>query len=239
MSLFKWVKRIDQNDGKGEKVSSTSSSEANAILKDWYADKHEWLVVQRNVLFIILLVCAATISFLTMSVSYIKSTRSIEPFVIEIDPKTGVPTVVDPIDAKVYYANEAIKRFFVWKYIKTREEFFYSTFDRAYNEVGLMSTDEVYGQYRRAYNKGNPQSPYNLYGNYNFKSVELKSMIFQDDKTAQVRIRVEVSGTKGAVLDKIIYMQFRFDNLELNENQRYVNPLGFVVTLYKIEDEKI
>ena len=240
MKFFKRVKSIDHGIPKESgNLKSSVSSPGIQTLKNWYSDRYEWLIVQRNILFVILLLAVVSIVILTLSISFIKSTTSIEPFVIEIDPKTGVPTVVDPIDAKVYYASDAIKRFFVWKFIKTREEYYNTTFERAYKEVGLMSSDEVYGQYRRAFNTGNPQSPFNLYGEYSYRVIELKSMIFQDEKTAQIRIRITVNGNKSATFDKIIYIQFKFENLELNEDQRYVNPLGFIVTLYRIEDEKI
>ena len=103
-----------------------------------------------------------------------------------------------------------------------------------------MSGDVVGSEYRRAFNKSNQEGPYLKLGASAYRTVEMKSMIFKDANTVQVRIRVNTAAQfGGGSEDKIIYLQFQVANLELNERQRYINPLGFIVTLYRIENEKL
>ncbi|MCE2992873.1 MAG: virB8 family protein [Alphaproteobacteria bacterium] len=228
---------FDKMSAKDKQSSDMKSQER--FSKNWFQDRSDWLLVQRNILFGLLLIAIATVFSLTFFISYIKGVKSIEPFVIEIEPKTGVPTVVEPLSAVVYSSDEAVKKYFVWKYIKLRQEYYYSTYQQAYEEVGLLSAQDVYGQFRRDNNQNNVQSPFYLLGSNSHRDVELKSMIFQDRSTVQVRVRELTSGAQNSTADKIIFMKFEFNNLEMSDKKRLVNPLGFTVTLYRVDNERL
>lgn len=218
-----------------------SASHSNvAILKNWYKERYEQTIIQRNLLFVLSVAALIIIALSVFVIRYVRSTRSIEPFIIEIERKTGVPTVVDPITIEAYSSNTAIKRYFVWLYIRSREEYFTSTYNYNYmTVVRVLSTPDVYfGDYRPKYSMSNPTSPYNLYAQGSNRIVKLKSMIFPNDSTAQVRISMEVNGMMNMRMDKIVFIEFDFQNIEMNDEERLINPLGFRVKLYRIEDER-
>ncbi|KIE04289.1 Type IV secretion system protein VirB8 [Candidatus Jidaibacter acanthamoeba] len=225
---------------KGLLKKEEQSKEATLSLKNWYSERYEKMLIQRNLLFLVCVISLITIALSVLAIRYIKSTRSIEPFVIEIERKTGVPTVVEPVSVKAYSADDAVKRYFVMKYIRAREEFIFNSYDYNYNTVVrvLSSEDVYYSDYRPKFSIKNPNSPYNLYGNNNYRTVSLKSIIFQSPTSAQVRIRMEVKGIMNQVMDKICFVEFKFANLQMNDDERLINPLGFKVTLYRIEDEQ-
>jgi type IV secretion system protein VirB8 len=230
------LKREERLEGAEPEVVAPSLEQ---VSQGWYADKYESLVVQRNILFIMLIASILLVVFLNFSISFIKSTKSIEPFVIEIEPKTGVPTVVQPLSAVAYTADEVINRYFVWSYVKLRESYSFATYRQALKDVRLFSNDLVYGQYRRIVDQNNLQSPYNLYGQNSVSNVELKSLVMQDKNTAQVRIRIVVEGIQSGAADKIVVMRFEYNNLEMSDDKRLINPLGFMVTSYRIDDERL
>jgi len=211
-----------------------------AILRNWYKERYESTVIQRNLLFVLSFAALVTIVFSVFVIRYVQSTRSIEPFIIEIERKTGVPTVVDPVTVQAYSADTSIKRFFVWRYITAREEYLHSTYTLNYTTiVRVLSTPEVYfSDYRPKYSIANPTSPYNLYSQGSVRIVKLKSIIFANESSAQVRISMEVSGLMNMKMDKIVFVEFDFQNIEMNDEERLINPLGFRVKLYRIEDER-
>ena len=211
-----------------------------AILRNWYKKRYESTAIQRNIIVVILAASILTTAFSAFVIRYVKSTKSIEPFVIEIERKTGVPTVVDPVSIEAYSSNQAISRYFVWKYITAREEYFSSTYQYHYNTVvRVLSSPEVYfSDYRPKYSMSNPNSPYNIYGTMTNRVVNLKSMIFTNEQSVQVRISIESTGVINLRSDKIIFMEFSFNNIEMNDAERMINPLGFRVKLYRIEDEQ-
>ena len=161
MRLKEWFNSKQKDDANQRKVSRAGAS----VLKSWSVSNYESVVIQRNVLFIFSITCLIVVMLSVLVVRYVRSTRSIEPFVIEIEKKTGVPTVVDPVTIAAYSADEAVRRYFVWEYVKAREEFFSSTYFRNFNTVvRVLSTSDVYfGDYRPKYSVSNPSSPYNLY----------------------------------------------------------------------------
>lgn len=219
------------NDRKGGKEKSG--------IPNWSEDLFESVITQRNILFLFTIVCVVTIAMSVLLIRYVKTAQTIEPFVIEIEEKSGIPTVVTPVSTRVYSEDDAVKRYFIMKYIRAREEYFPSTFqDNFYNVVRVLSTPAIYyNDYRPKFSISNPNSPYNIYGESSNRRVVLKSLIFQSAKTAQVRIAFEVNGIMTLTQNKIILMDFDFANIEMNDGERFINPLGFQVTFYRIEDE--
>lgn len=209
--------------------------------KSWYDDNYETVLTQRNILFIVMIVCVIIILSSIFLIRFIKSRQNIEPFVIEIEEKTGVPTVVQPLGIEVYSQDEAVKKYFIMQYIRAREEYYPALFDYNYeNVVRVLSDQKVYyNDYRPLFSKANPTSPYNLYGQTSIRKVLLKSLIFRNDGVALVRVAFDVTGSINMRQDKIILIGFEFKNMEMNEAERLINPLGFIVTFYRIEDDKI
>jgi type IV secretion system protein VirB8 len=198
------------------------------------------VVVQRYLLFIVLVLALVIITISLLVIRYVKSTTTIEPFVIEIEQKTGVPTVVEPISSKAYSADIAVRRYFVMTYIRAREEYTYNLYDYYFSTVvRVMSTEDVYSyDYRKKFSISNPLSPRNVLGEKSYRKVNLKSIVFPKENSAQVRLSLEDYGQINAITDKIVYMEFDFRNVKMNDDERLINPLGFTVTNYRIEDER-
>jgi type IV secretion system protein VirB8 len=208
----------------------------------WSQDLYGKTIVQRNLLFIlsIILAIALVLSLIWMQIN--NSESKIKPFVIEIDKKTGVATTVKPLTSNEYSANLAVVRSLIINYIRAREEYSDGLFDRNFLDiVRVFSDPNIYYNYKNLFNKNNPQSPYNILSKTGMSKVKWKSIIFPKDGTAQIRITLQIYNSKdnkSVEINKIILMAFEFnESLQLNEEDRLINPLGFNVTLYQIEDE--
>ena len=203
----------------------------------WSQDLYGKTIVQRNLLFIlsIILAIALVLSLIWMQIN--NSESKIKPFVIEIDKKTGVATTVKPLTSNEYSANLAVVRSLIINYIRAREEYSYGLFDRNFLDiVRVFSDPNIYYSYKNLFNKNNPQSPYNILSKTGMSKVKWKSIIFPKDGTAQIRITLQIYNSKdnkSVEINKIILMAFEFnESLQLNEEDRLINPLGFNVTLY-------
>lgn len=246
MSLKNWLtgtkpqqplqKDANQHDVEEQYITS---HEGRFAANDWTRDTHDNVVVQRNFLVVLSICLTVTIALSVLVIGYMKSSQTIEPFVIEIEPKTGVPTVVDPVTITKYSADESVKRYFIMQYVKAREEYIYGSYlYNYYTVVRVLSTPTVYySDYRKKASPTNKDSLYVTCGENCSTTIALKSLIFQTEKSAQIRIKVTSNNTN--VQDKIVYMEFDFKNLQMNDEERMINPLGFVVTLYRIADENV
>lgn len=234
-----FLSKKSEQSKKSEKTGKDPAKPGGKKAQTWYEDTFESVITQRNLMFLFMVVCVVTIALSVLLIRYVKNTQTIEPFVIEIERHSGIPTVVTPVDTRVYSSDEAVKRYFIMKYIRAREEYFPSTFqDNFFNVVRVLSASGVYfSDYRPKFSISNPNSPYNIYGENTTRRVVLKSLIFQSPNTAQVRIGFEVNGIVNLRQSKIVLIDFNFSNIEMNEDERFINPLGFQVTFYRIEDE--
>jgi type IV secretion system protein VirB8 len=207
----------------------------------WNKDLYGKTIVQRNLLFIMTLLLTLALAIALIWIQITNSESNIKPFVIEIDKKTGVATTIEPLTVSEYSANLAVVRSLIINYIRDREEYNSALFDNNFfDKVRVFSAPNVYYNYKNAFGKNNPQSPYNLLGKTGFSKVKWKSIIFPKAGTAQIRITLQIYGSNDKILEvnKIILMAFEFNEaLQLNEEERLINPLGFNVTLYQIEDE--
>lgn len=220
---------------KDKKNSKSSSVKAH----NWYYDRYNIVLVQRNILSITVLACLLVMFVGLIYVNTISQHKAIEPFIVEIEEKTGIPTVVDQVSIKEYKADEVIQEYFIYSYIRTRQGYDYRTYGYDYHKViRLLSAPNIYNKFRRQVSTRNENSPVNLYGRALRLEASIKSI--QDINNAkQIRILVRHIKDNRAIKEehKIIYLKYRFANLNISLEDRLINPLGFLVTEYRVDQD--
>lgn len=197
--------------------------------------------VQRNIM--ILITCLMLLGVLVCGLTMLGASefKNLQPFVIEIEKKTGKAILVDPVSVKQYSADKTLAESFLVRYIKDRELFNPDTFQyNYYTEVRLLSDADVYSEFRYWIRLSNQDSPINLYANVISSNIKIKSIQHIGAKSVQIRFSLEFKEKNRVIAkDKIAFISFDYYTLEMNQEERYVNPLGFQITSYRVDDEFI
>lgn len=212
---------------------------------NWYADKYQSLVVWRNWLLVVVLCSLLGIVFMTFSQLYVLPLKTVKPFVIQIDEKSGLTQVVTDEVVKDYNANQELVKHFAMNYIFARENYNYLLVEEMYKKVRVLSSPQVYSNFRGDINQSNPNSPFNRFGVSVVRSVELQSFNLQnpnkksrEDSIVQARLIVTEESSNRAPLRYTVQVTmscgFKKD-LVLDENERLINPLGFQVLSYSVD----
>ncbi|AIL65068.1 Type IV secretion system protein virB8 [Rickettsiales bacterium Ac37b] len=222
------------------KKKSSDETDIVTEAKNWYSDRYESVLVQRNILLLLLIIilCALIVSVFT--VGTISASKSLEPFVVEIEDKSGITNVVNPFSRKDLTVDNALNTYFLITYMRARETYASSNYEYNYRTiVRLYSTPGVYNSFTRSF-QNNPKNPITTYGTNNSTSLKVRSIQFLNPgKTAQVRFTVvENEGSKNSFY-KIATIDFEFSQMEMSIEDRFINPLGFQVTNYVVSDELI
>lgn len=209
-------------------------------VKNWYDDRIGVVTLQRN--FLLLLVILSFFAlFLNLGILFFVTTsRNIEPFIVEINKKTGVVTLVDPVTAKEYSANRAITNYFVLEYIKARETFNPATYQyNYYTLVRNYSSQNVYDAFKYFLRLNNPDSYLNVYSNSITSKFEVRSIQYLTDYSVQVRFSMEFTDNNLKIIkrNKVATIGFEYANLNMREVDRYTNPLGFIINSYQVDND--
>lgn len=218
--------------------------------RNWYKDKYEYVRQQRDLLAAMTLLCLLFSAGAVFTVMWLTPYKSVEPFVIQIDEKSGIVQRVDPVTRTEFTSNEAVDRFFVAQYIRARETYIRSVFSYNYEIVRVMSDKFTFGQYNQYISERNPESPAAILKTDGIRTVKFKNISFikrnesvmNTEKVAQARILLtDMSRRFPAPIEyhSIVTLTFQYSNLNLNEEERFLNPIGFLVTNYSIEREVV
>jgi type IV secretion system protein VirB8 len=210
---------------------TTKKSAQQFKIKSWYSNRYQIVVVQRNILLLLatLLMIAMTAS--TIFVKFVVSSKSLEPYVIEVEEKSGVPTIVDQLTSQTLTADESIKKYFINQFIKAAVGYDPKTYKQDAEIVRLLSTQPVYSDFR---SRINPRT----LGADSKIDFRIKSIKFLDPSTVQVRIlKSTIAPNVSSSKDELVSMNFYFTNLTLTAEERLINPLGFQVTNLSITEE--
>ena len=132
--------------------------------KTWYEDRYQSLLIQRNLFFIIIVICIALIVISVVMVGVISNKREVQPMVIQVEDTTGITNIVNPDTNKEWTVNETMNKYFIYKYITARETYNVSTYEYNYNTVvRLMSSSQVYNDFATILSSPNT-SPVVKYG---------------------------------------------------------------------------
>ncbi len=233
-------------------IPVANSEKIVSKINNWYSDRYNSIVIQRNLLLILLLASLFMVIASSFIVGNVSSTFKIQPFVIEVEDKTGITNIVNPLASPELTGNEVLNKFFIMKYIKAREGYNFQTWKYNYlTVVRLLSDPGIYSGFRRFINSS-ADSPLAQYGSQMSVYVVFRSIQFfppsadeagiPNDSRAVVRFTImPENGTlktgTGNKIHKILTLTYKYLQTEMNDDDRSENPLGFYITSYRADIE--
>ena len=173
--------------------------------------------------------------------------REVVPFLIR-DNGTGIPDVITRLDVETLTTDDAMDKHFISQYIKTREGYYFNTLQQEYELTQMMSSDEVAKDYRSIYEGKNARDQ--KLGSSNTVKPEIISIVLSKKEvgadgqasniaTARVRL-IQRNLSTGEETAKNIVVSLTYEYLPVKnmvEGFRMDNPLGFIVTHYRVDNE--
>jgi len=208
--------------------------------KNWYKDRYQYVLVQRKLLALVTILSLICTLAAVLVIASLTPLKSVEPFVIQVDQKTGITQTVDPLTVKDLTANEAVNNFFIVQYIRSRETYSVQDLARNYDIVRIMSdSGRVYPLFVQQADPNNPASNAARLGSAGVRTVKFKSVTYLNPNLAQARLLLEERTDRGEYTQqhKIALVAFEYVKMSLTMEERYINPLGFRVTDYRLDED--
>lgn len=216
------------------------TKKAKPDVQNWYRDRYQHVVVQRKMLAFITLAALLCTLASVFIIAWMIPLKSIEPYVIQVDQKTGITQTVNPLTAKELTVNEAVNNYFIVQYIRAREGYNATELMHNYNLVRLLSEDrKVYREFMTVADPNNKDSNIARLGTAGTRVIKVKSITYLQPQVAQVRLMITEKGDRIPTTDlhRIVTIAFEYVKMNLSTEDRYLNPLGFRVTDYMINED--
>lgn len=223
----------------------SNKSEIQKESRNWYRDRYQSVLLQRRMLMGLCVLAMLSTFASVLVIAQLTPLKSVEPFVIQVDSKSGITQTVDPLTVKDITGLESVNNFFIVQYVRAREGYNVSDITRNYTTVRVMSAstqnNNVYSQFKREASPSNPQSVAARMGSNGTRTIKFKSITYIKPQQAQARLLIEETAVNGGIIQshKIATITFEYANLELTSEERYINPLGFRVTDYRIDEDAL
>ena len=175
------------------------------------------------------------------------------PYLVMADAYTGTSTIArltGNFGDQSIAASEALNKSNVAHFVMARESYDNSQIgQRDWNTVHAMAEPQVTAGYAQLYSSTNPNNPITLFGKAKTIRVKILSLQLQGSpntneqfKTATVRFQRSLydkaSGTSEPIDSKIATLEFVYkSNLKMDDSNRILNPLGFQVTGYRVDND--
>jgi type IV secretory pathway component VirB8 len=167
--------------------------------------------------------------------------KETKPYVWRINGETGLPELITELTEKSVSGNEASDKFWLSKYVGTRERYDWYTLQADYDAVGLMSSPEVGADYGQLF-KGE-KSKDKVLGNKNRVDVKIVSVVPTGNDNGTIRFtttqkRVDMPTDPGEVRRWVATVAYKYQpEAKMSEADRLVNPFGFTILTYRVDPE--
>ncbi|MFK0367399.1 virB8 family protein [Campylobacter jejuni] len=196
------------------------------------SNKRAWLIAFVSIFIAIISIVAVVL---------LTPLKTIEPYVIRVDNTTGMVDILTMLDEKEISSNEALDKYFISQYVKAREGYYYELLNQDYLLTQLMSSEKVANEYRAWYEGENARDQ--ILKNSNEVNVQILSIVLGNSngiKTSTIREKIITKNlnTRGlSESTKVITLSYDYILAKASEENRILNPLGFKVTNYRIDEE--
>jgi type IV secretion system protein VirB8 len=206
-----------------------------ATAQNWEFERHEFAVRTRRWLSILLAITSAVALAEAGVIALLLPLKTFIPVDRVQDPETGevrLEPVAQGLERTKY---EALAEFNLVRYVQAREIWDPDVGQQYHNVVYAYSTPPVWEEYAPLNKRGNPGNRIDLYGSDRV-DVQVKSIAFLGPEQAQVRFSTTHRGVTEHWISTVTYT---YGEAPSDFRARQQNPLGFLVTHYRRDQETI
>ncbi len=175
-----------------------------------------------------------------LSIMLLIPLKTVVPYVIKVDQSTGAVEIIEPLKQAYDGEDEAITKFWIAHYLYSREQYMKQREKEDYNLVQKMSSNKVFDDYYREFNPElNEESPLVLCGSGHTLKIKIRDIVFlSDKKTALIHIKQTYSFNNKPKY-YVVTLAYKYQLNPVEEKNRHLNPLGFIIEAYRKDPEII
>lgn len=237
--MFESIKNLfskKKDDSNTPSSDASDKGSTSVVVSSWSSDRYSSILIQRNILILLTFLSLVGISVASVMIAKVATSKTFEPFVIQIEERTGQAKIVKKAESDLISSSESLTKYFIKRYLNAREA--YNPVDFEYNSnkvVRLLSSQEVYNAYL-GFIRATANDPTIKYGRRNTTYIKLKSFTKLRNQYF-VRFTVNETADGEASFSKIATIETGYAPMELNEEDRDINPVGFQIIGYKVDDD--
>ena len=208
-----------------------------------FEDSRNYLIIKSNrrawtvatISLIVTLILALAVVLLT-------PLKTVELAIVKVD-KNGFVDIVTQLDEQVITTDEAIDKSFIYRYVKTKEQYYFETLNQDFETVQMLSSPNVQKKYI-AEMTDKEKGKANILKDKIGIEVKILSIVLtnkSDEKIARVRIETikkSKNNDNGPEKEiKVVTLTYDYLPIKQNASLRLENPLGFIVNTYRVDEE--
>jgi type IV secretion system protein VirB8 len=231
--------KSNSKNSQDENSQSDGSSGKKKINQNWSQDRYDSLLTQRNFAFIIAVSSMISVGVACVSIWGVSVYKTFDPFVVQVDQNTGSAKIVTPANSDLLTANDALTKYFIKRYLIARETYNPVDYDKNIRKVlRLYSAPDVYRDFMGFLRHNNQiNDPSVKYAQKNTTFITIKSWSKLEKNKYMIRFSVSETAGSMTVFNKISVVDVRYVAMELSEDDRDINPVGFQVNGYRVDDD--
>lgn len=198
------------------------------------SQRNRWMVVAILALIMAVISMGTVVALLPL--------KEVKPFVVMVDKTTGEAEKIVQVRPVSLGEQEAVRQAELVSYVTDRETYDIADNQERIPDVLTRSQDQARSSLVALWTKGSSNYPPDIYTRRSRLLVKVISIALLNDNTAQVRFRktLETEGERTVERDFVATVGFIFEpRVERNLEDVWKNPLGFVVTNYRIDAETL
>ncbi len=163
------------------------------------------------------------------------------PFVVQYDRTTGMTEVLEIANIRSVPVSEVMDKYWLSEYVRSRESYDYRTLENDFIKTRELSMPNVFDAYAAQFGPGK-HTVESRYGDTKRLVVELKSVVPNGNGIATVRFVKRRVDTASNFVEAetgwtaTIGYEY-FPDFRAAESSRLINPFGFKVTTYRLDEE--
>lgn len=217
------------------KQDKAKSGEYLAESEIWYEEIYrnglEAAKRWRTIAFVLAGICAV----LAIGLAALIPLKEFRPYVITVDKDTGRATASYIAQSGPLTQDEAVVRSLIAQYVIARETYDLYDGQARFDNVAEQSVGQALVSYRDLWKSDNADYPVRIYGREGKVTIEVISISFLNDNTANVRYTktFTVGGNNPVTDEYVAIVGYGFGPRETDLRGIIRNPLGFIVKSWR------
>lgn len=175
--------------------------------------------------------------------------KEIRPYVIRVDNNTGQTDIVTMLDNRKEEYGDAVAKYFSSLYVRLVEGYDWYTIQTQVDQAMMFSDNTMQQRLQNKFAK--PDAPHKVYKEGSRININVTNASIIDEKgLIQVRFTKTIEPVNGGIYDPqtqtmspkpevsnhIATIGYEYVNVPTLDDVRLVNPLGFTVKTYRVDD---